>query len=242
VLTEWWTYRLSDFLLFSPRTWYRLHELHNAAIWPAQLVALALGISAIVLLLWQRPASRVVTAIFALCWAWVGWVFHLGHYATINWAANWFAAGFALQALLLLVFGVVRRNLSFERAPTQDPLVAARCNISATAQRAAGLALLGFGVLAQPLIGPLLGRPWTQIEAFGVTPDPTVAATLGLLLLASGRAARVLWPLPLAWCGIAGATLWSMGSPEAFLMPLVGIAALLVRVCGATGSMRTSGR
>jgi hypothetical protein len=242
VLTEWWTYRLSDFLLFSPRTWYRLHELHNAAIWPAQLVALALGISAIVLLLRQRPASRAVTAIFALCWAWVGWIFHLGHYATINWAANWFAAGFALQALLLLVLGVVRGDVSFERAPTQDPLVAARCKILATAQRAAGLALLGFGVLAQPLIGPLLGRPWTQIEAFGVTPDPTVAATLGLLLLASGRAARVLWPLPLAWCGITGATLWSMGSPEAFLMPLVGLAALLIGVCGAASSMRTSGR
>lgn len=242
MLTEWWTYRLSDFLLFSPRTWHRLHELHNAAIWPAQLVALALGVAAIRLLLRQRPAGRAVTAIFALCWAWVGWIFHLGHYATINWAANWFAAGFALQALLLLVLGVVRGDVSFARAPAQYPVVAARRTMAATAQRAVGLALLGFGVLAQPLIGPLLGRPWAQIEAFGVTPDPTVAATLGLLLLATGRAAPVLWPLPLAWCGITGATLWSMGSPEAFLMPVIGLAALLVRVYGATGSMRISGQ
>lgn len=242
MLTEWWTYRLSDFLLFSPRTWHRLHELHNAAIWPVQLVALALGVAAIVLLQRQRPASRVVTAIFALCWAWVGWIFHLGHYATINWAANWFAAGFALQALLLLVLGVVRGDVSFEQAPALRPFVAARRNVTAIAQRAVGLVLLGFGVLAQPLIGPLIGRPWAQIEAFGVTPDPTVAATLGLLLLASGRAARILWPLPLAWCGITGATLWSMGSAESFLMPLVGLAALLIRACGATGSMRTSGR
>lgn len=241
MLTEWWTYRLSDFLLFSPRTWYRLHELYNAAIWPAQLVALALGVAAIVLLLRQRPACRAVTAIFALCWAWVGWIFHLGHYATINWAANWFAAGFALQALLL-VLGVLRGDLSFEQTPARRPIVATRRNMAATAQRAAGLALVGFGAFVQPLIGPLLGRPWAQIEAFGVTPDPTVAATLGLLLLARGRAARLLWPLPLAWCGITGATLWSMGSPEAFLLPAVGLATLLIRVCGAAGSMRTSGR
>ena len=35
-MPEWWTYSLSDFLMFSPRTYYRLFELHNAAIWPAQ--------------------------------------------------------------------------------------------------------------------------------------------------------------------------------------------------------------
>ena len=42
-MSEWWTYSLSDFLLFSPRTYYRLVELYNLAIWPAQLVALAIG-------------------------------------------------------------------------------------------------------------------------------------------------------------------------------------------------------
>ena len=41
-MSEWWTYRLSSFLLFSPRTWFRMHELYNADIWPAQLAALAL--------------------------------------------------------------------------------------------------------------------------------------------------------------------------------------------------------
>ena len=30
-MSEWWTYRLSDFLMFSGATWYRLLELHNAA-------------------------------------------------------------------------------------------------------------------------------------------------------------------------------------------------------------------
>jgi hypothetical protein len=30
-MSEWWTYTLSDFLLFSPRVYYRLFELHNRA-------------------------------------------------------------------------------------------------------------------------------------------------------------------------------------------------------------------
>jgi hypothetical protein len=33
-MSEWWTYSLSDFLLFSPRTYYRLFELYNLAVWP----------------------------------------------------------------------------------------------------------------------------------------------------------------------------------------------------------------
>jgi len=43
-MSEWWTYRLSDLLLFSPRTYYRLFELYNAAIWPAQVLAVVIGL------------------------------------------------------------------------------------------------------------------------------------------------------------------------------------------------------
>ena len=28
-MSEWWTYRLSDFLLYAPRTYFRLFELYN---------------------------------------------------------------------------------------------------------------------------------------------------------------------------------------------------------------------
>ena len=42
-MAEWWTYRPEDFLLFSPRVYWRLFELHNAAVWPVQVPALLLG-------------------------------------------------------------------------------------------------------------------------------------------------------------------------------------------------------
>src|SRR5262245_64197596 len=54
VMPEWWTYSLSDFLMFSPRTYYRQFELLNAEVWPAQVVALALGL-AIPALWWSKP-------------------------------------------------------------------------------------------------------------------------------------------------------------------------------------------
>ena len=113
--SEWWTYTLRDFLLFSPRTYYRLFELYNAAIWPAQIVALGLGLAIPALL--RRPSAargRVIAAILAGCWLWVAIAFHARRYATINTAAIAFAWGFGLQAALLLWIGIVRGRLSFE--------------------------------------------------------------------------------------------------------------------------------
>jgi hypothetical protein len=53
-MSEWWTYRLTSFLLFSPRTYYRLIELYNESIWPAQLAAAACGLTIAVLLAMDR--------------------------------------------------------------------------------------------------------------------------------------------------------------------------------------------
>ena len=149
-MSEWWTYSLSDFLLFSPRTYYRLFELYNLAIWPAQLVAVALGVLILALLpVWK---GRVVATILAACWLWVAWAYFLERYDTINWAASYFALGFAIVALLLLWIGVAY-GLSF--GPLSHPT------------GRAGLAVFLFALGVQPLIAPL-GRPWTQAEVFGI--------------------------------------------------------------------------
>jgi hypothetical protein len=211
----WLTYSLQDFLLFSPRTYYRLFELHNRAVWPAQPVAVALGAALVWLVLRGGDAwrGRAVAAILAACWLWVGVAYLLLRYDTINWAARYLAVAFAAQALLLAWAGPLAGRLRL-RPPTG-------------AAGGAGLALLAFALVLQPLIGPLLtGRPWAQAELFGVAPDPTVAATLGVLPLAAGRVRWALMAVPLLWCAVSGLTLWAMGAPDALAMPGVGAAAL----------------
>ena len=208
-VSEWWTYRLSSFLLFSPRTWFRLHEIYNTEIWPAQVVALALG-ATIFVLAWQGGlrGGRIAALLLAACWLWVAWSFHLRRYATINFAATWYAAAFAIEALLLAWFGGVRGRMGF----ALDGRFLTR----------AGTWLLLFALVGQPLLGPLAGRSFTQSEYFGVAPDPTVAATLGVILLAPRRSI-VLMAIPLSWCVIAGAFQWAMRTPDALVMPLVAV-------------------
>jgi hypothetical protein len=215
-MSEWWTYSLSDFLMFSPRTYYRLFELHNLAVWPWHVLAVGLGLA--VLVLWLRGGAwrgRAIAAMLAACWLFVAWAYLLLRYDTINWAAGYFAAAFAVEALLLVWTGLVRDRLSLR--PPRD------------LAGAAGFCLFVFALFAWPLIGVLLGRPWLQAEVFGVAPDPTVVATLGVLV-AADRPRWELLVVPLLWCVIGGATLWTMQSPDAPLMPAAALLALAFAV------------
>jgi hypothetical protein len=213
-MTDWLSYSLSDFLLFAPHTYYRLFELYNEAIWPGQFLALGAGIVIFALLL-RRDAkrSRAVPALLAGCWLWVAWAYLLTRYDTINWAAKYFAAGFVLQAVLLIA-------ISLRRRVHLDP--------SSDTKNRFGLALFLFALAIQPLIGSFLfDRSWTQAEIFALAPDPTAVATLGVLLLTvHGRAAWLLMPLPLAWCATSAMTLWAMSAPEAWVMTIVPAATL----------------
>ncbi len=146
----------------------------------------------------DRWRGRAIAAILAGCWLWIAIAFHATRYKTLTWTAGYFAWGFALEAALLIWTGVIR-GLAFERRP-------------------AGLAIFLFALLAQPLIGLLLGREWRQVEIFGVAPDPTAVATLGILLLVTGRVRWELIAVPVLWCGISGATLLAMGAREAWVM------------------------
>src|SRR5262245_27963088 len=102
-MSEWWTYTPSDFLLFSPRVYYRMFELYNRSLWPLMLVSLGLGL-AVCLLLLRRPtrvSHRAVPAVLGVLWIWIGWAFFADRYAGINWAAVYVAPIFGLQGLAL---------------------------------------------------------------------------------------------------------------------------------------------
>jgi hypothetical protein len=215
-MSEFLTYGPSDFLLFSPRVYYRQFELHNQALWPAQIIALGLGVTLFFLVLRPSPVrSRVVAAILGLLWVWVGWVFVWQRYTTINWVAAYATPLFMLQGALLLAAAATRNGLDIEK--------------EWRSLRGFALALLLFTLFFYPLLAPLWGRSWQAAEIFGIAPDPTALATLAVVALSRSR---IRWPLMIVsalWCAITGATLWAMAAPDFWVAPICALVALTVR-------------
>jgi hypothetical protein len=214
-MSEWWTYTLSDLILFSARAYYRLFELYNAAIWPAQVLAIVLGLAVLELARRGGVMSRRWTpAILAACWLWVGLAFHAARYATLNTAAPAFAWLFGLEAALLFGIGVAAGRMSFDRP--------------AGAAGRVGLAIFLFALFVLPFASPVLGRGWRAAEIFGVAPDPTAIGTLGILLLARAKARWLLMIVPAAWCVVTGAILYTLKSPDFWIAPLAAAIAVVL--------------
>jgi hypothetical protein len=218
-LTVWSSYRPRNFLMFAPRTYWRLFELHNGAWWPLHAATLAFGALALRTLARLAPRAGAgaprapatwVFAGLALACAFVGAAFVFECYGSINWAARGWAGIYGLLAVALaaLAWGAAH-------GPRIEPT---------PGERRFGLALLTWALFGQPLLAPLAGRPWLAAEVFGIAPDPTVLGALAVLVLAAPRGAapppeRLAWHAAwwLAWLCAAGsaATLATMRQWEA---------------------------
>lgn len=196
------SWALEDLLLFSPRAYWRLFALENAAAWPIQPLLLAAGATLVICLLrgwrasgrWFGPALGLALGV---AWLWSGWQFVALRYGTINWAAPMLAWGFYVEGALLAVLGLSGR-LAFAGRGAGDR---------------AAIGLLAMALLAWPLLAPLDGRSWHEAEVFALTPDPTAFATLALLALAArSRWTALLCVVPALWLAASALTLLTMGA------------------------------
>jgi hypothetical protein len=195
-MPEWWTYGLADAQIVSARAYDALVERCLRAAWPAQPIAVAVGL-VVLLLLWRRPAwgSRALAAAAALACAAValGWLPRC--YAQLHWAAGWLAGGFALHALLLGVAAAV---------PGALPRAAER------GARVGATVLLAVAVAAWPWLALPADAGFWRAEFVGLMPAPTIAASLAVVPLATTRWRLVLLPLPLAGTVLEAVTLASL--------------------------------
>ena len=212
-MSEWWSYRPADFLMFSPRIYWRLFASINEAFWPAQPALIALGMAWLA----RARAQRLAAGALAIASAVVAWAFLWQRFTPINWPAQYFALAFALQAVVLATLAVGGGS------HTTDFLW----------RRRTGIALIAWALLGHPLLAPAFGRPWSQAEVFGLAPDPTAIATLGWLLGVEARgAARIALRIALhiarllaaLWLAAAAAMLAVMGSWQA-IVPFAALAA-----------------
>ncbi|MDX3927772.1 MAG: DUF6064 family protein [Shinella sp.] len=219
-MSEWWTYTLSDFLMFSPRVYLRLIERYNEKIWPLQIVFTVCTLAVLPFAM-KRSRFGAVAGFLLLAAAWIlsGWQFLWERYATINWAVSYFAAAFMVQAALLVLFAL--REAGTDASPPTSRMASY-----------GGAAIALSGLLVFPSLTLIHGRPIATAESFGAMPDPTAITTFGLLLVSWRRSFWLLLPIPILWCLFSTLTLWSLEEPGATLplaAAIITAALLLLR-------------
>lgn len=177
---------------------------YNRAWLPVLMLALLLSVTAFLLAVRPLPgrpkaSARLVGAILAAAWLWVGWAHQLQHMAGLNFMAPvygwaWIAQG-ALIALTCTILGRVRFRFGGDlRGWT-------------------GLALALLGLFGYPLSVLALGHGWRSVPLVGMASDPTAIFTAGLLVTARERPPLHLFVLPVGWAGIAAASAYLLAFP-----------------------------
>jgi len=201
---------------FTINEFLNVFEKYNKAIEPMQIIMYLLGIAAVFLLFKKsRYSDKIISGILSFMWLWMGIVYHITYFSSINRAAYIFGAVFIIQGLLLVYTGVVKNNLSFK--PVNGFLA-----------YIAGLFIL-YAMVIYPVIGYMLGHSYPFSPCFGVAPCPTTIFTFGLLLFAAERKfPRHILILPLIWSAIGFFAALNLGIKEDIGLLIAGISATAV--------------
>lgn len=190
------SYSVSDFVSFSMEPYLALYKLYNDAIWPMQVVAAILTVL-IFLIVWRgkdlsMAYTRISYAVLAAMWCWIATKFHLERFATINIGAGIYAALFYAQAAFLLITALTAQTMTLVN---QTGLLATF-----------GRFIFVFGIAIWPIASVAGSGDVSYLHQFGLAPDPTALATLGIVMLATNRAKYLLSVIPLIWLGLAATT------------------------------------
>ena len=169
---------------FTTEEFLDVFKQYNQDVWPAQIAFVLLALLCVYFIIGHKTyKTRIVTSILAFFWLWMGLVYHLLFFATINPAAYLFAGLFMVQGILFFILGVLREPLSISH-PT--------INIWA------GFVLIAYALLIYPIIGYYAGHGYPFSPTFGL-PCPTTIFTFGIILLTGQKWPISLMIIPLAW-------------------------------------------
>jgi len=181
---------------------------YNPLIWPMQIVAYLIGLSAIYLAVRKTTISkRAIPAILAFFWLWVGLAFWLPSVFQGYMPGIFFTALFLIQGGLLAA-QAIKPGLEF--------------GFKRDACAWAGVFCLLYAMVGYPLAGAMVGHTYPYMSPFGLTPCPVVTFTFGLLLFTTSKVPTILLIIPFFYA-MSGFLWISIGMWEDIGMLLSGL-------------------
>jgi hypothetical protein len=184
-------------LPFTIEQFIEVFRLYNESIWPMQIFFNLLALVCLYIVFRRTSFSdKFISISLALLWLWMGVVYNIIIFASINKAAYLFGSLFIIQSVIFVYFGIIKRSLQFEYQ---------RSFFSYTA-----IILVIFALIIYPLLGYTFGHIYPSSPTFGL-PCPTTIFTLGIILFIRGRIRYLLIVIPLLWSVIGFSAALTLG-------------------------------
>jgi hypothetical protein len=196
-------------LPFGREEFFKVFSEYNTTMWPFQIILLAYGALMLIFALTGKGGGFVGGGLGVL-WVWMGLMYHVAFFSTINSAALIFGALFVIQGGYF-IFG--RSHLHFGKASVM--------------QRIVGLVLVAYGVFLYPIVGWYFGQDWPAMPVFSL-PCPTTIFTFGVLCLAVRPFPMTMLVIPVLWAAIGTSAAASLDVPEDFGLPVAAVLTLVV--------------
>jgi len=191
-----------------------IFELYNRAVWPSQLILYALAVTALVALYRNDKRGRqVLFAVLSLLWAWMGAVYHITYFSTINKAAYGFGLLFIVQSMVFVYAGIIQDKWSFD--------------IRFDIYTIMGLIFVAYALIGYPLVGILQGHTYPKSPTFGV-PCPTTIFTFGVLLFSTHRISFFVLLIPFLWSIVGFSAAFQLSIYEDIGLVISGIVSTLI--------------
>jgi hypothetical protein len=196
-------------LPFSIDEFFKVFENYNNTVWPMQYFLVLLAVIAIFMVIKKTKwSTAIIGIILSFLWLWMGVVYHLVFFTSINKVAYIFGGAFILQSFLFLHAFFFSDKLSFHFKKDIFGL--------------AGIVFVLFALVIYPIIGYYNGHMYHASPTFGL-PCPTTIFTFGILLLTEKKCPPYIFIIPLLWSTIGTSAAFSLNVEEDISLLVAGI-------------------
>ncbi len=194
---------------FTVEEFLNVFKSYNQSVFPLQIVFYLIAFCCVYFLFKPiKNNGKILSAVLSFFWLWIGVVYHLIFFTSINKAAYSFGILFIIQGILFFFYGVVKGVISFEYQKNVFNHV--------------GIIFIIYALIIYPILGHFLGHQYPSSPTFGL-PCPTTIFTFGILLFVNNKISKFIIIIPLLWSIIGFGAALNLSIYEDFGLLLAGV-------------------
>lgn len=202
-------------LPFTTEQFLQVFRDYNLAVWPIQVLFVVTAIAIIYFLIKRKSYSdSFINGTLGFYWIWMGLVYHILYFSSINKAAIVFGTVFIVQGIMFIYFGLFKKELNYE--------------YQAGLKGITSVLLFLYALIFYPLLGYSAGHIYPYNPTFGL-PCPTTIFTFGVLLQLV-RISKKMFVIPVIWTVIGFTAALNLGVYEDVGLLVAGIVTVLILI------------